>query len=196
MVGTERIVDELEEFYIGTLNTGPNKEIYFYSKTTKRHYVKQKSKKTNAKPIERIKKEDKISENIEVRQISIDQFNELRALYLSTAVTKVGNPSAAYGLFSENKLFGIFAFSNSFMLTGSDKLERPTIYLLTDFAIAPTDEKNLSKLVLCCVLSTEVKMIAEKIMGKRVKTVTTNAFSRNPVSMKYRGLFDLYGRVS
>ena len=142
----------------------------------------------------RITEDDKITGNIVVSPITIDQFNELRALYLSTAVTKVGTPSASYGLYDNNKLFGVFAFSNSYMLTGSEKLERPTIYLLTDFAISPTCEKNLSKLVLCCILSKEVKMLAEKVMGKRVNTITTNAFSRNPVSMKYRGLFEQYGR--
>lgn len=109
-------------------------------------------------------------------------------------MTKVGTPSASYGLFCDDKLFGVFAFSNSFMLTGSEKLERPTIYLLTDFSISPTCEKNLSKLVLYCILSKEVKMLAEKVTGKRVKTITTNAFSKNPVSMKYRGLFEQFGR--
>ena len=129
-----------------------------------------------------------------ISPITLDQFNELRALYLSTAVTKVGNPSAAYGLFNQGKLFGVFAFSNSFMLTGSEKLERPTIYLMTDFSVSPSQYKNLSKLVLYCVLSKEAKLFAEKIMCKRVKTITTNAFSKNPVSMKYRGLFEQYGR--
>lgn len=193
-IGTERPVDELEKYFSGTLNTGPNKLIYFYSKTDKKHYVTQGSKETHAKPIVRISESNKITGNIVVSPITIDQFNELRALYLSTAVTKVGTPSASYGLYDNNKLFGVFAFSNSYMLTGSEKLERPTIYLLTDFAISPSCEKNLSKLVLCCILSKEVKMLAEKVMGKRVNTITTNAFSRNPVSMKYRGLFDLYGR--
>lgn len=193
-IGTEREVPELEEFFSGTLNTGPNKVIYFYSKTEKKHYVTQGSKQTKAKPIVRITESDEITGNIVVSPITIDQFNELRALYLSTAVTKVGTPSASYGLYDNDKLFGVFAFSNSMMLTGSEKLERPTIYLLTDFAISPTCEKNLSKLVLCCVLSKEVKMLAEKVMGKRVNTITTNAFSKNPVSMKYRGLFEQYGR--
>lgn len=195
IIGAEREVPEMEEYFIGCLNTGPNKLIYFYSKTTANHYVKQGSKHTKAKPIVKIGKEDVIDENIEIRQIEIDQFEEIRALYLSTAVTKVATPSASYGLFNKGKMFGVFAFANSMMLSGSEKLERPTIYLLTDFAISPTCEKNLSKLVLYCVLSKEAKLLAEKVMGKRVNTIATNAFSRNPVSMKYRGLFEQYGRM-
>ena len=194
IIGTEREVEELKDYFSGTLNTGPNKIIYFYSKTDKKHYVRQGSRQTNAKPIVRIGENDEITEDIVVAPITLDQFIELRALYLSTNVTKVGTPSASYGLFCKDKLFGVFAFSNSFMLTGSEKLERPTIYLLTDFSISPTCEKNLSKLVLYCILSKEVKMLAEKVIGKRVKTITTNAFSKNPVSMKYRGLFEQFGR--
>ena len=194
VIGTEREVDELKDYFSGTLNTGPNKVIYFYSKTSKKHYVKQNARKTNAKPIVRISEEDEISENIVVAPISLDQFSELRSLYLSVNVTKVATPSASYGLFCNNKLFGVFAFSNSYMLTGSERLERPTVYLLTDFSISPTKEKNLSKLVLYCILSKEVQFLAEKVTGKRAKTVTTNAFSKNPVSMKYRGLFELFSR--
>lgn len=194
IIGTEREVEELKDYFSGTLNTGPNKIIYFYSKTDKKHYVRQGSRQTNAKPIVRIGENDEITEDIVVAPITLDQFVELRALYLSTNVTKVDTPSASYGLFYKDKLFGVFAFSNSFMLTGSEKLERPTIYLLTDFSISPTCEKNLSKLVLYCILSKEVKMLAKKVIGKRVKTITTNAFSKNPVSMKYRGLFEQFGR--
>lgn len=191
---TEREVPELEEYFVGKLATKNNKDIFFYSKTKRVHYVKTGLKETHGKPIIRLGPEEALGDELVITQLSLDQFNELRALYLSTAVTKVANPSMSFGIFYKDKLFGVFAFSNSYMLTGSDKLEKPTIYLMTDFAISPTCEKNLSKLVLYCVLSKEVKLMAEKIMGKRVKTVTTNAFSRNPVSMKYRGIFEQFGR--
>lgn len=191
---TEREVEELNEYFSGTINTGLGKAIYFYSKTSQKHFIKQSSKETKAKPIIKITEDDEITEDIEILPITVDQFQELRALYLSTAVSKVGNPSVCYGLFCNNKLFGVFAFSNSFMLTGSDRLEKPVIYLLADFSISPTKEKNLSKLVLYCVLSKESKFLAEKTVGKRINSITTNAFSRNPVSMKYRGLFELFNR--
>lgn len=194
VIVTEREVEELSKYFSGTLSTGLGKSIYFYSKTSQKHFIKQSSRDTKAKPIVRISEEDEITENIEILPITVDQFQELRALYLSTAVSKVGNPASCYGLFCDSKLFGVFAFSNSFMLTGSDKLEKPVAYLLTDFSISPTKEKNLSKLVLYCVLSKESKFLAEKTMSKRINSITTNAFSRNPVSMKYRGLFELFGR--
>ena len=194
VIGTERPVEELEQYFNGTLNTGPNKLIYFYSKTDKKHYVRQGIRATNAKPIVRIDKHDVITENIAIAPITIDQFQELRSLYLSTNVTKVGTPIASYGLFCEGKLFGVFAFGSGYMLKGNEKLEKPTVYLMTDFSISPTCEKNLSKLVLYCILSKEARFLAEKVTGKRANSITTNAFSKNPVSMKYRGLFELFGR--
>lgn len=193
-IGTERPVEELEQYFNGTLNTGPNKLIYFYSKTDKKHYVRQGIRATNAKPIVRIDEHDVITGNIAIAPIAIDQFQELRSLYLSTNVTKVGTPIASYGLFCEGKLFGVFAFGSGYMLKGNERLEKPTVYLMTDFSISPTCEKNLSKLVLYCILSKEARFLAEKVTGKRANSITTNAFSKNPVSMKYRGLLELFGR--
>lgn len=189
---TDREIELLSEYESGIIDA--SNTLYVYSKSDVNRFVGKESKRTAAEPIIRLGKDEQVTDNISIERITLDQFNEIRALYLSTAVTSAGTPSAAYGVFSDNKLFGVFGFADSFMLSGSEKLEKPTIYLLTDFAISPTCEKNLSKLVLCCVLSKEAKMLAEKVLGKRVNSITTNAFSRNPVSMKYRGLFELYGR--
>ena len=194
VIGTEREVEELKKFYAGIVQTLNGKNIYMYSKTKKKHYVRARSKDTEAKPLIKINKNDKIENDIKIKEITLEQFEENRALYLSTNVSKVATPSKAYGLFSKEKCFGIFAIANSYMLSGSERLEQPTIYLLTDFAISPTKEKHLSKLVLYCVLSKEAKFLMENIAGKRIKSIATNAFSNNPISMKYRGIFKQYGK--
>lgn len=112
-------------------------------------------------------------------------------MYLSTRVKSVANPNAMYGLFDGDRCFGFFGLTNSYMLGCPGGYEGPNIYLMSDFSVSPTCEKHLSKLVLCCVLSKEVRMIAEHLAGKRINLINTNVFSKNPVSMKYRGLFDL-----
>jgi hypothetical protein len=68
------------------------------------------------------------------------------------------------------------------------------MYLLSDFPIAPTKYKRLAKLVLYAALSKESKMLAERLTNKRMKSLVTTAFSKNPVSMKYRGLFKLLNK--
>lgn len=37
-------------------------------------------------------------------------------------------------------------------------------------------------------------MLAERITNHRIKSLVTTAFSKNPVSMKYRGLFKLLNK--
>ena len=194
VIGAERKVEALEEYYIGMSQTNLGKAIYIYGKSSKTHYVAINEKSTKAKPIIKIGEDDKIQNDIEIREITLDQFEENRALYLSTNVKKVATPSASFGLFSNNKMFGVFAYANSKMLTAPNVLERPCVYLLTDFAVSPTNEKHLSKLVLLCILSKEAKILAEKMANKRIMSISTNAFSNNPVSMKYRGIFKQYSR--
>lgn len=191
---TEREVEELKEFYSGMVLTSKGKPIYIYSKSNRKIFIKPTSKSSVLK-LERIGKDDSIN-NVEIKQLTHEQFDEIRAVYLSKKVTRLARETAAYGLFTDNKLFGVFAFSSSMTLVNSfqNMIEGPTIYLMTDFAVSPTKEKHLSKLVLMCALSKEAKLLAEGIMYKRVRSVCTNAFSKNPVSMKYRGLFEQLGR--
>ena len=54
--------------------------------------------------------------------------------------------------------------------------------------------RRLSKLVLAAALSKEIKAYLEQVFSKRIDTITTTAFTQKAVSMKYRGLFDLYSR--
>ena len=62
------------------------------------------------------------------------------------------------------------------------------MYLMSDFPVAPSKYKRLSKLIVYCVLSRESKMLAESLINKRVRSLVTTAFTNNPASMKYRGL--------
>jgi hypothetical protein len=50
--------------------------------------------------------------------------------------------------------------------------------------------------VLYAALSKESKLLAERITRHRIRSAFTTAFSNNPVSMKYRGLWKLYSRKS
>jgi hypothetical protein len=45
-----------------------------------------------------------------------------------------------------------------------------------------------------CILSSEVRDILEQKMAQNVRSIGTTAFTDRPVSMKYRGVFDLHSR--
>lgn len=186
---TERKVPELEQYYFGTMQTAKGKAMYFYSKTTKKVFVKQKVEYSNLF-VERIREDDDITD-VSIKPISTQMFNELRARYLSKRVNPVGG-GYAYGLFNQdNRLFGVMCFTTGMMFSGFDNLiDGPSVYLLTDFAVSPTKIKRLSKLVLYCSLSKEAQMLAERCINKKCRSVVTNVFSKGPMSMKYRGLYN------
>lgn len=71
--------------------------------------------------------------------------------------------------------------------------EKGTIYLLSDFSISR--EGRLSKLIARLALNGDILRDVDKRMMERYTTVKTTAFSDHPVSMKYRGIFDLAKRI-
>ncbi|PWJ81508.1 intein [Pseudaminobacter salicylatoxidans] len=71
--------------------------------------------------------------------------------------------------------------------------EKKSIYLLSDFAISR--EGRLSKLVTRLACNREILRDLGRRFINRYDDVITTAFSDHPVSMKYRGIFDLTKRV-
>lgn len=70
--------------------------------------------------------------------------------------------------------------------------EKASIYLLSDFAISR--EGRLSKLITRLALNRDVLHDLGKRFINRYAEVKTTAFSDHPVSMKYRGIFELAKR--
>lgn len=131
--------------------------------------------------------------SIEVKQLTLTQFNALRQKYISKQIHYFGTPKVCYGLFADDKLFGVFGLTNDYRNKPPKEIEQPCIYLLSDF-IVNSKIRKLSKLVLYCVLSKEVKLLAERLLNKEIKTIYTNVFTRNMSSIKYRDLFTLQDR--
>ena len=131
--------------------------------------------------------------SIQVKQLTLAQFNALRQKYISKQIHYFGTPKVCYGLFADDKLFGVFGLTNDYRNKPPKEIEQPCIYLLSDF-IVNSKIRKLSKLVLYCVLSKEVKLLAERLLNKEIKTIYTNVFTRNMSSIKYRDLFTLQDR--
>ena len=137
--------------------------------------------------------EDEKIESVEIKQLTLAQFNSLRQKYISKQIHYLGTPKVCYGLFANNKLFGVFGLTNDYRNKPPKEIEQPCIYLLSDFVVNSKIRK-LSKLVLYCVLSKEVKLLAERLLNKEIKTIYTNVFTKNMSSIKYRDLFVLQDR--
>ena len=126
--------------------------------------------------------------SIDLLKLSAPEFASLRSTYLNLSI-KTSTPALAIGVIVDGRLVGAFAFNPPKSYGG-----KSSVYMLSDFAVAPTDYRRLSKLVLHAALSTEAKLLAERMMNRRVRVVDTTAFTDNAISMKYRGLFDLTSR--
>lgn len=191
MFGTN---DELPEFreYLSGISQTTNRGVplYVYSKADK-HRIVMPSQTVSSLMVERLGQDEDVGSDIKLIVLKSENFHALRSQYMNPYI-KPGSETAAYGVVVDNKLIGVYAFSASPTLANWAKhIETPTMYLLSDFPIAPTKYKRLAKLVLYAALSKESKLLAERLTNRRVRSLVTTAFSKKPVSMKYRGLFKL-----
>lgn len=127
------------------------------------------------------------------------ELNHLRSVYLNRNIAPAGseNYGAACGVVVDGMLVGAFALTAYASLAGTGwngKLTGPTIYLLTDFPVAPTAYKRLSKLIVMAATSREAARVVERLVNRRFYTIGTHAFTKRQSSMKYRGILDLVHR--
>ncbi len=71
----------------------------------------------------------------------------------------------------------------------------PQIYQQSDLAVPSDAEPRLAKLVLMFIQSHEVRLLLSKKIPEDWRFAITTAFSRHPVSMKYRGIYKLHKRL-
>lgn len=192
--GTNDYIEKFKPFLIGrSQTTNRAVPLYIYSNADKVHYVGPRQVTENLY-VKRLGIGEEVGDNIELRVLSNSAFQTLRSEYMNINI-KPGQATLAVGVFVDNKLIGVYAFSASpTPANWNTHIDTPTMYLLSDFPVEPVDYDRLAKLVLYAALSKESKMIAERLTRKRVKSLVTTAFSKNPSSMKYRGLFKVLNR--
>lgn len=185
---------ELKKNLIGlaqTTNRGT--PLYVYANHDRSRIV-MPSQKATTPAIARLGQNDDVGETISLVKLQSAEFQGLRSQYLNPHI-KPASESLALGVVVDKKLVGAFAVSVAPTMGNFDKhVSTPTVYLLSDFPVAPSKYKRLAKLVLYAALSKESKLIMEMLSNRRARTLITTAFSKKPVSMKYRGLFDLVSK--
>lgn len=138
---------------------------------------------------------DRLTGDLGFMPLTVQQFEGLRVRHLNAAIW-AATPTRAWALVDSGRIVGCFALGegNSAQVAGGAVLQ-PSIYLLSDFSVAPTDYPRLSKLVLYALCSKEAQVMLERAQNRRVRGLVTTVFSQNPVSGKYRGVFRLSKRV-
>ncbi|QHC24901.1 GNAT-like putative antirestriction protein [Streptomyces sp. GS7] len=115
------------------------------------------------------------------------QFNAIRSRYLNPRIAPGAANLAVAVKDGVGRIPGVFAMPPS-------SYTPDEAYLLSDFAVAPTDYPRLSKLIVLAATSAETQLLCQRAFSRRVRALSTTAFSNNPVSMKYRGLLRLTKR--
>lgn len=194
MFGTNDELPEFKDYLIGmSQTTNRGVPLYIYSRAEKSRIV-MPFQNVSSLMVERLGEDEDMGNTIKLLPLKSENFRALRSQYMNPYI-KPGSESASFGVVVDNKLIGVYAFSSAPTLSNWSKhIETPTIYLLSDFPITPSKYKRLAKLVLYAALSKESKLLAERLTNRRCRSLVTTAFSKNPVSMKYRGLFKLLNK--
>ena len=189
MVARDEELEPLAPFAVGRVQPTPRaKPLHIYaSQGPKRLVIPQQ--KVEPVPVARLGLGDLIPRTAQLRlaQLTTGQLNTLRAEYLGPHIAPA-TPSWAFAVLVDQLLIGALAFSPSKWGSIDD------IYMMTDLAVGPTDYARISKLVLYAALSVEAREALQSARGAICLQVSTTAFTDRPVSMKYRGLFDLQSR--
>lgn len=133
--------------------------------------------------------EDIITENskIEIKKVSTYVANHYRMMWVKKA--QMLDSGHAFLLFVDGKLIGVLQLADAL------KFSSDLIVINSDPACPHSRYRRLSKLIifLCCTQEM-LKMMNDLSMWEHTG-FTTRVFTNEPVSMKYRGLFDLAERA-
>lgn len=113
----------------------------------------------------------------------------LRQKYLAKNIT-LGGAKFAYLWFVDDFLIGACMLDFP-----KRELENATAWLKSDFVV-DSNVYRLSKLLIMGILSDEFSREINIRYKDSIKLLVTNVFTEKPVSMKYRGVFDLRARES
>jgi hypothetical protein len=122
-------------------------------------------------------------------QVKQPQFDYYRTLWLSKAINQ--SPcDLPFFVFIDGMLAGFIGIARS---KYGDR-SAGEVFLMTDFCVPATEGVRLSKLILLLTRTRELAdAVAEKFIAN-VRVIATAVFTEKPVSMKYRGVYQLHSR--
>lgn len=187
-------VPSLDDYHRATIQTshrGSTFELYASNGPIRHIAPRQVSAPFNAP---HIGPEDDVGDRITLHQIDGGQFTVLRSAYMNHGI-RPGSPDLMVAVCVDGLLVGSFAYSFAPTFAVWDKyVPGPSAYLMSDFPVKHSKYDRLAKLVVMAAVSREAQQLCIRRGGKAFRSMTTTAFSKNPVSMKYRGVLDLLRR--
>lgn len=179
---------------VAVLPRGRDKCTYILAREAKKVVIRQHAKTASISPVWPGDKSVTGREEPGFALITRPQSLRLNELYLSKRINYYEGPVDVSIVMT---LDGAAIGKADFVRTSRGQWKLPTeetpLYIMCDLAVSSC-EKRLAKLVLLLMLSKEVREVIEAKLAARIGWLITTAFSAGPVSMKYRGVFELYSR--
>lgn len=187
IIYSDREWEHLSDLVIGKINLGPGKHpVFIYSSVDKhKNYYLQKKKETKPSNIQvlpidyQFTRKTKITADI----CSVNDINYFKAFYMATKVNYTTGGDFGIVFFADGKAFGFTSFSK--MLSTME-----LIFMQSDFVVN-SNTPRLSKLLIMLMKSKEVRKLIARKMANYYEGVKTTVYSDKPISMKYRGVFEL-----
>lgn len=190
VVYVDKEYPEIADFMSAKVNLGPNKHsVYIYSSVEKEkhYYVEKKQTPQSSKyltaPVDFDFNEDV---KITVEMVDMKDVNYFKAFYMANKVNYTNGGDIALMFFANGLAFGFATFAHR-------RSTYDTIFGLSDFVVN-SHTKKLAKLLIMCELSHEVQMMLARQLGEYYTAIKTPVYTDKPVSMKYRGVFELEKR--
>ncbi|WP_394849682.1 hypothetical protein LZC95_19795 [Pendulispora brunnea] len=180
---------------VGMYSAGRSKPLYLYASSGRNPSLRKRPETSDAiryEPCDPCK----LTETSRVTVALADNrvMNALKDKYLLAGLVHVTG-QMGFVVFLDGALAGGYLYSDLRSLSGfrDPRLQRNTgIYLLSDFAVSR--KRRLSKLVCMLASGQESVDVYDRRRLQRTVALVTTAFTERPVSMKYRGVFDLLTR--
>lgn len=178
----------LEPAMIG--HTRRNKHVYMYSNVLDRTAIYRRTHPDPGVRVELWGEVDKIKPSTicQVTPIPAAMIQPYKAMYLAKHID-FSTGMYGFAVHLEGKVIGFLEYS--FGTTGG---QGEDWYLFADFTVGWKFHKRASKLVAMLALCNEVRRDLELRVLRRRHHVSTTAWTDKPVSMKYRGVFELIKR--
>lgn len=190
LIYCDREFKELDGWLEAKVDLGQGKHpVYIYSSVSrdKGYYIERKKNTKDSKirivPADYSFGRDTI---ISVEPCLVSDVNYYKAFYMADKVNYTTGGDLGLVFKADGLAFGFASFSKRLSSMSQ-------IFMQSDFVVS-SKTKKLSKLLIMLVKSHDVRMIIARKLVDYYDGVKTTVYTKSPVSMKYRGVFDLERR--
>jgi len=179
---------ELSTYKRGVVQFPKKRNIFLYSNVSDKKYfftTPESKKDLNAKIIPSDFSFSN-STKISIAKVQSELIFHYKHLFMSSRVNYSENEDFGIAFLADGMIFG-FAGFNKFMSSEEN------LFLSSDF-VFPSGEKRLSKLLIMLLLSKEIRKLLIRHYIHAYQGLKTSVYTEHPISMKYRGIFELLDR--